>query len=89
MYNNTAIELLQELNISGDTLYPSLKALSDANSKYLRDLKLNVKTSLASEALGEKDALLVAYAIAVNAKNRPYKKLFLLKRSQPDLLTTR
>ena len=79
MYNNTAIELLQELNISGDTLYPSLKALSDTNSKYLRDLKLNVKTSLASEALGEKDTLLVAYAIAVNAKNRALQEAFYAK----------
>lgn len=79
MYNNTAIELLQELNISEDTLYPSLKALSDTNSKYLKDLKLNVKTSLASEALGEKDALLVAYAIAVNAKNRALQEAFYAK----------
>lgn len=79
MYNNTALELLQELGISKEENFSALKVLSNSSTKYLRDLKVNVKTALASEMLGEKEALLVAYAIAVNAKNRPLEEAFLVK----------
>jgi lipoyl-dependent peroxiredoxin subunit D len=71
MYNETAQELLADLGISIEHSFPALETLSKSSTKYIRDLKVNVKTALASEALGEKDALLLAYAIAVNNKNHP------------------
>lgn len=76
MYNETAVELLNDLGISTETSYPSLLTLSESSTKYLRDLKVNIKTALASEALGEKDALLIAYAAAVNAKNHSLQQAF-------------
>ena len=79
MYNETAIELLADLGISIENSYPALETLSQSSTKYLRDLKVNVKTALASEALGEKDALLVAYATAVNAKNHTLQHAFKAK----------
>ncbi|WP_320051922.1 carboxymuconolactone decarboxylase family protein [uncultured Acetobacteroides sp.] len=71
MYNETAQELLADLGISAEHRFPALETLSQSSTKYLRDLKVNVKTALASEALGEKDALLIAYATAINNKNHP------------------
>lgn len=76
MYNETAVELLSDLGISSHNSYPTLKTLSQSSTKYLRDLKVNVKTALASEALGEKNARLVAYAISVNAKNHALQQAF-------------
>jgi alkyl hydroperoxide reductase subunit D len=76
MYNDTAIELLSDLGISPENSFPALETLAKSSTKYLRDLKLNVKTALSSETLGEKDALLIAYAAAVNTKNHPLQLAF-------------
>lgn len=69
MYNEAAIELLNDLGLDAEQEFTALVTLSNSNTKYIKDLKLNVKTALSSENLGEKDALLTAYAISVNAKN--------------------
>ena len=79
MYNETAIELLSDLGINVENSYPALETLSQSSTKYLRDLKVNVKTALAAEALGEKNALLIAYATAVNAKNHTLQDAFKTK----------
>lgn len=76
MYNETAIELLNDLELSADKNYPALETLSESSTKYVRDLKVNLKTALSSENLGEKDALLTAYAVAVNAKNASLQEAF-------------
>lgn len=69
MYNEAAIELLNDLGLDAEQEFTALVTLSNSNTKYIKDLKLNIKTALSSENLGEKDALLTAYAISVNAKN--------------------
>lgn len=68
--NETAIELLQD--IGADTNQVStvvLEQLSVADSKYLRDLKLNVKSVLTTESISPKESYLLALAIATNNNN--------------------
>jgi alkyl hydroperoxide reductase subunit D len=71
--NNTttdgAVALLKDLGLDEAAVTPQLAALNKANSRYLKDLKLNLATALNAETLGKKDASLLAFAIAVNEKN--------------------
>ena len=64
-----AVALLKELGLEEEQSSVQLKSLSASNSRYLKDLKLNVATALNAESLGRKDAYLLAYAVAVNEKN--------------------
>lgn len=47
----------------------SLQRLSGVDSKYLRDLKLNVAAVLKSKNIAPKEAALLSLAVAVNEKN--------------------
>jgi lipoyl-dependent peroxiredoxin subunit D len=64
-----ALALLKELQLGEAQLTPQLTSLKAANSRYLKDLKLNITTALKAESLGSKDAFLIAFAVAVNQKN--------------------
>src|ERR1035437_2064705 len=67
--NETVVSLFNDLGI--DTAYTSnsLNSLATVNSRYLRDLKLNVSSVLGSTNLSRKEANLLALAVAVNEKN--------------------
>jgi alkyl hydroperoxide reductase subunit D len=67
--NETVHTLLQDLGI--DTAYTSksLLALANANSRYLKDLKLNVSGVLNAGNITKKEACLLALSVAVNEKN--------------------
>lgn len=52
--NETAIEILQELGIETTHSNETLMQLSVAESKYLRDLKMNVKSVLTTESISPK-----------------------------------
>ncbi len=67
--NETIQELLADLGIQPEYTNAVLQQLSAADTKYLRDLKLNVKSVLASEHLNAKEAYLIALAIATNNNN--------------------
>ncbi len=67
--NETVVTLLQDLGIDPSYSSKSLTALAAVNSKYLRDLKLNVSTTIGSGKLTRKEALMLALAVAVNEKN--------------------
>lgn len=64
--NETAKEIIAELGIQPEYANATLQALSVADSKYLCDLKLNVKAVLTSEHLSLKETHLLALAIATN-----------------------
>lgn len=66
--NESALELLQLVGLD-NSKRPSLALLAVSDSKYLRDLKLNLKTVLKTDTLTEKEALLIALACSVNEKN--------------------
>lgn len=82
--NDTAIEILQELGIDTSYQNNTLEQLSTADSKYLRDLKINVKSVLAVESISAKDALLIALACATNNNNTILIDAFIQKAKAND-----
>lgn len=64
--NETIQEILAELGIQETYTNSTLQQLSAGESKYLRDLKMNLKSVLSSEHLNGKEAYLLALAIATN-----------------------
>lgn len=77
--NETAIEILQELGIDSVHKNTTLAQLSIADSKYLRDLKMNLKSVLAVESINAKDAHLIALACATNNNNAILVDAFIQK----------
>jgi alkyl hydroperoxide reductase subunit D len=71
-----AIALLKDLGLEEEKLSDNLKALSATNSRYLKDMKLNLATALGAETLGRKDAYVLALAIAVNEKHSLLQQAF-------------
>jgi alkyl hydroperoxide reductase subunit D len=67
--NETVVSLLADLGIEASHSSPGLKQMAEADSKYLRDLKLNVAAVLGSKHIMKKDALMLALSVAVNEKN--------------------
>ena len=73
---NGAVALLKDLGLAEVHQSTALRTLAAANSRYLKDLKLNVSTALNAESLGKKDAYLLAFAVAVNEKNSLLQETF-------------
>lgn len=65
----TKIDLLRDLGLPEDSTFGVLDQLSASESKYLKDLRINLKTALKAENLSEKEGYLLALAAAVNEKN--------------------
>lgn len=65
----TAQSLLAAIGVDETHTSLSLESLSKVDSKYLRDLKLNVSAVLKSKNINSKEAALLALAVAVNEKN--------------------
>jgi alkyl hydroperoxide reductase subunit D len=69
MHSESAQSLLTSFGIAESHTSPSLQSLSKNDSRYLRDLKLNVSTLLGAKNLTKKEAALIALSIAINEKN--------------------
>lgn len=65
----TKIDFLKDLGLDEDTIIPALEIMSQGETKYLRDLRVNVKNVLSSTSFQPKEAYLLALAVAVNEKN--------------------
>lgn len=61
--------MLEDLRIPVEKTGPSLERLSQVDSRFLRDLKLNIKSVLGSPHFTGPESLLLALAVAVNDKN--------------------
>lgn len=72
----TKNDLLKDLMIDENYNSSSLEILSEAESKYLKDLRINVKNVLSSQNLSTKEAYLIALSVAVNEKNDLLKNSF-------------
>ncbi len=59
-------ELLEFLKLQESDSTLALESVNAANSRYFRDLKLNIKGTLQSTYLSEKETALLALAIAAN-----------------------
>jgi alkylhydroperoxidase AhpD family core domain len=75
--NETKIDLLKDLLLGEESTSTSLEAMALGETKYLRDLRINLKNALASANLTPKEAYLISLAIAVNEKNEKLKSSFL------------
>jgi lipoyl-dependent peroxiredoxin subunit D len=67
--NETIQNLFADLNIPADYRSESLEKLAAVDSRYLKDLKLNIGTVLKSTNINKKEAYLLALAVAVNEKS--------------------
>jgi len=67
--NETVANLLQDLGIDASYSSASLQSLAAVNSRYLKDMKLNVSSTLGSNNLTRKEAYLLALAVVINEKN--------------------
>ena len=67
--NETVVNLFADLGIDPTHSSLSLQRLAEQDSKYLRDLKLNVSAVLNSKNISKKDSSLLALSVAVNEKN--------------------
>lgn len=67
--NETIAAIFNELNIPQDHKSLSLEALANSQSRFLKDLKLNVAGVLKSNNLVKKETALLALSVAVNQKH--------------------
>jgi alkyl hydroperoxide reductase subunit D len=67
--NETIQNLFADLNIRADYKSESLEKLAVVDSRYLKDLKLNVGAVLKSTNINKKEAYLLALSVAVNEKS--------------------
>ena len=67
--NETLQNLLQDLGIDPAHTSSSLISLAAVNNRYLKDLKLNVSTTLGSSNLTRKEAYMLALSVAVCEKH--------------------
>lgn len=61
--------MLADLGIDTGFTSPGLQSLSLADSRHLKDLKLNVSSVLSSSNLTRKEAFMLALSVAVNEKH--------------------
>lgn len=72
----TKADLLRDLKIDESKRFTSLDAMVSGDTRYLRDLRINVKNTLSSENISLKEAYLLALAVASNEKNEVLKCSF-------------
>ena len=75
--NETLNNLLADLQLENTGLSENLETLAVAESKFIKDLKINTGNVLFNtQQLTKKEALLVAYGIAINEKAAELKTSF-------------
>jgi len=77
--HETIKELLADLGLQPEYTNAVLQNLGNADSKYLRDLKLNVKAVLTSDHLSAKETHLLALAVTTNNTNEILSNVFAAK----------
>lgn len=74
--NETVLELIESLGLESGYSSDVLYTLQETDSRYLRDLKVNVSNVLTSDHLSRKETSLLALAIATNNKNQALVEAF-------------
>ncbi|XZF13974.1 carboxymuconolactone decarboxylase family protein [Chitinophagaceae bacterium MMS25-I14] len=67
--NETVQNLFTDLGIDAAFTSPSLQALAATDSRFIKDLKLNVSATLGSSNMNRKETALLALSIAINEKH--------------------
>jgi alkyl hydroperoxide reductase subunit D len=73
---DTGAELVAMLNLPESYSNKSLELLREGDSRYIKDLKVNLKNVLTSEHLSEKETSLLGLAIAANQNNEVLVEYF-------------
>ena len=74
--NETLGRILDDFNLREAELSTGLELLANTDSKYLRDLRINVSNALAYPNLTKKESYLVTLAVGINEKNEKLVKAF-------------
>lgn len=75
--NETFANLLEDLQIQDYAPSANMQALLHAESRYIKDLKINVSNAINNvQHLSRKEALLLSLAVAVNEKSKLLQKSF-------------
>jgi alkyl hydroperoxide reductase subunit D len=74
--NETLGRILDDFNLREAELSTGLELLASTDSKYLRDLRINVSNALAYPNLTKKESYLIALAVAINEKNEKLVNAF-------------
>lgn len=69
--HETIQSFFTDLGLDANHTSPSLETLAANDSRFLRDLKLNVSGVLNGNNIAKKDASLLALSVAINEKNAP------------------
>jgi len=78
----TKNDLLKDLGIAGETIFNSLDKMVDGETKYVKDLRINLKNTVNSGHLSFKETYLIAGAVAVNEKVKLLANAFLNKAEE-------
>jgi lipoyl-dependent peroxiredoxin subunit D len=73
----TKIDLLKDLGLDENNYLPNLEVMAEGETKYLRDLRVNLKNTLGSENFSIKEAYLIALAVAANEGNKILTNAFI------------
>lgn len=79
MLTETLTDLIGDLGLSEDYNNATLEALLQGESKYLRDLRMNVKSFLRSKELNHKEVYLLSLAVANDLNNEVLQKAYSAK----------
>lgn len=82
--NETKIDLYKDLGLSGDEQFDNIEMMVTGETRYLRDLRINLKNTLSSESLNIKEAYFIALAVAVNEKHSTLIRAFHSKAKLND-----
>jgi len=74
--NETLSSLYDALQINKENITPELEQLASAESRYLKDLKINVQNALNFSNLTKKESYLLALATALNEKHLVLREAF-------------
>jgi lipoyl-dependent peroxiredoxin subunit D len=77
----TRNDLLKDLNLDENASISNLDAMSNGETRFLRDLRINVKNILASDNFTPKEAYLLAASVAINEKNKVLADSFISSAS--------
>ena len=85
--HETVQNFFTDLGLDANHASPSLQALAGIDSRFLRDMKLNVSSVLNGANINKKDASLLALSVAINEKNAALIDAC-HKRARPIVMTT-
>lgn len=74
--HETVENLFKELDLSAENVTVKLEKLMAADSRYIKDLKINVSNVLSSKNINKKESYLLALAVAINENHQALQESF-------------